>query len=394
MSSADREMLVETVDRAFADLAERERENEDKADAAHFAEMWAAVEDIGIGSLLVPEDADGFGGSYEDLCAVLRCAGYYGIALPIGETILMRGLLSGGALKLDPAMVTAAAMAHALPFGAMSFADREPRTAPWRPETQENADEAHAQSVVLSVSSRGSMHFTGTLASAPWGRAVEHVVREWYTANTRTLVCLSVADAKPVRAGLSTTNIAGEPRDTLEFEEAAVQLSTLYSGPPLHTLGALLRLGQMAGALDRVLQSCLDHAASRSQFGKTLGQFQAIQHQIAVLAEECAAVSCAAQAAFRAADLGDAGLEIAAGKLRANRAAGIATAIAHQVHGAIGFTHEHDLHHATRRLWSWRSEYGNDRYWALHLGRHVARIGADHLWPWLTERSDRTAIRS
>jgi len=218
-------------------------------------------------------------------------------------------------------------------------------------------------------------------------------VGEWYNANTRTLVCLSVAAAK-LRAEGSSTNIAGEPRDSLGFEEAAVQLSTPYSGPPLHTLGALLRLGQMAGALDRVLQSCLDHAASRSQFGKTLGQFQAIQHQIAVLAEECAAVGCVAQAAFRAADLGDAGLEIAAGKLRANRAAGLATAIAHQVHGAIGFTHEHDLHRATRRLWSWRSEYGNDRYWSLHLGRHVARMGADHLWPWLTERGDRTAPRS
>ena len=41
-------------------------------------------------------------------------------------------------------------------------------------------------------------------------------------------------------------------------------------------------------------------------------------------------------------------------------AAGIGAAIAHQMHGAIGFTQEHQLHYLTRRLWSWRDEFGNE----------------------------------
>jgi acyl-CoA dehydrogenase len=53
--------------------------------------------------------------------------------------------------------------------------------------------------------------------------------------------------------------------------------------------------------------------------------------------------------------------EIAAAKLRTNMAIGTGTSIAHQVHGAIGFTHEYDLHRYTRRLMGWRSEFGNDR---------------------------------
>ena len=59
-------------------------------------------------------------------------------------------------------------------------------------------------------------------------------------------------------------------------------------------------------------------------------------------------------------------------------------AIAHQTHGAMGFTYEHSLHHATRRLWAWRDEFGNESHWAIMLGRIVAARGADELWPFVT----------
>jgi alkylation response protein AidB-like acyl-CoA dehydrogenase len=58
--------------------------------------------------------------------------------------------------------------------------------------------------------------------------------------------------------------------------------------------------------------------------------------------------------------------------------------IAHQVHGAIGFTHEHRLHHLTRRLWSWRDEFGVESEWSGELGRLAASRGGGGLWPLLT----------
>jgi alkylation response protein AidB-like acyl-CoA dehydrogenase len=126
------------------------------------------------------------------------------------------------------------------------------------------------------------------------------------------------------------------------------------------------------------------------QFGKPIGKFQALQQNLAVFAEEAAAANCAGQAAFAAADKydGDAGFETAAAKLRANMAIGIGTSVAHQLHGAIGFTREYHLHPLTRRLWSWRSEFGNDRLWSQRLGEQVVAAGADAFWPKLTERSD------
>ncbi|MGB0407600.1 MAG: acyl-CoA dehydrogenase, partial [Pseudomonadales bacterium] len=58
--------------------------------------------------------------------------------------------------------------------------------------------------------------------------------------------------------------------------------------------------------------------------------------------------------------------------------------IAHQVHGAMGFTHEHQLHHRTRRLWCWRDQHGHEAYWQAVLGRALCAAGADALWPELT----------
>ena len=103
-----------------------------------------------------------------------------------------------------------------------------------------------------------------------------------------------------------------------------------------------------------------------------------------MLAEEAAASRAAASAAARAADRGLAKFEIASAKLRANMAAGQAASIAHQVHGAIGFTKEYDLQKFTRRLWTWRSEFGNDRHWADEIGKLAASRGADGFWPGLT----------
>ena len=53
----------------------------------------------------------------------------------------------------------------------------------------------------------------------------------------------------------------------------------------------------------------------------------------------------------------------------------------------MGFTHEHQLHHYTRRLWAWRDEYGNETYWQQRLGNHLAGIGADAVWDFIATQS-------
>ncbi len=73
-------------------------------------------------------------------------------------------------------------------------------------------------------------------------------------------------------------------------------------------------------------------------------------------------------------------LRVASAKIRAGEAATRAAEIAHQVHGAIGYTEEHQLHRFTLRLWAWRDEFGSETEWASWVGAAVARIGGEGLW--------------
>ena len=147
----------------------------------------------------------------------------------------------------------------------------------------------------------------------------------------------------------------------------------------------------MAGAMGRALALSIEHVNTRQQFGRPLGKFQAVQQSLAVMACEVRAVEAAAAALATRLDAANldtaaADFEIAAAKLRANRAVGVVTAIAHQVHGAIGFTEEYDLHRVTVPLMRWRGAHGNDAYWAQRLGRHVADLGGRGLWEAMTAR--------
>ena len=180
-------------------------------------------------------------------------------------------------------------------------------------------------------------------------------------------------------------NVAREPRDTVRVDGVAIAAgSTGLTQAALIAVGAAMRTQQIAGALTRLTGMTTQYAQDRVQFGRPIGKFQAVQQNLAVMAGQTAAAVAAAGMAAEAVANGVAILPIAAGKARAGEAAGIGASIAHQVHGAIGFTFEHDLHFLTRRLWSWRDEFGKDAVWQRLLGRHMARAGADGLWAEIT----------
>ncbi|MGC8477362.1 MAG: acyl-CoA dehydrogenase family protein, partial [Acetobacteraceae bacterium] len=177
-------------------------------------------------------------------------------------------------------------------------------------------------------------------------------------------------------------NLAGEPRDAVHPTGPARATGSAAPEAALLLLAAM-RTQQIAGALAALTEATVRYAQERTQFGRPIGRFQAVQQSLAVLAAEAAAAGAAAGLAAEAAET-LAPLPIAAAKARAGEAAGIGAAIAHQIHGAIGFTQEHRLHTLTRRLWSWRDEAGSERFWNLRLGGAMAAAGAEGLWPLLT----------
>ena len=153
---------------------------------------------------------------------------------------------------------------------------------------------------------------------------------------------------------------------------------------PLVQRSALPRAALMAGAIEKMCQLTVSYTNERVQFGRPVARFQAVQQHLVWAAQDAALVRMAAEVAAREATRGDAPFEIAAAKLIANQAAARATKACHQAHGAMGMTQEYPLHHFSRRLWSWRKEYGADAHWAGVLGTMATGVGADGLYPLIT----------
>jgi len=106
-----------------------------------------------------------------------------------------------------------------------------------------------------------------------------------------------------------------------------------------------------------------------------------VQQHLVWASQDAALTRMAADSSGREANRGDARFEIASAKLVANQAATRATKACHQAHGAMGMTQEYELHHSSRRLWTWRSEYGGVREWSAWVGQLAAAQGADGMYP-------------
>lgn len=305
--------------------------------------LWGELIGNGLTRVLVPEAQEGAGATWADAYVVLKAAGEHAAPLPLAEAILAGWILGRAGLGVPDGIITVMEGDFLLAEGRLS----------------------------------------GIARRVPWGRNATHAVALVKSGWGVEAVLAPLEYARIEE----DQNIAREPRDTLRFERVVVETGWVeLPENALRLYGALARACQMAGALAYVTAQSVQYANERSQFGKPIGKFQAIQQQLAVLSTQAAATGIAAAHACARADGGDAGLEIAVAKIRADDASSIATSIAHQVHGAIGFTYEHELQFATRRLWSWRSEFGAGAEWAAALGRETIKRGADELWPFVTGR--------
>jgi len=324
MSAVPQDMqqdLLKTIDRvAEAQCPKAVRES---AEAGEWpAALWKELENVGLVRAALPESAGGPGLDFGDAMVALRRTAYHALPVPLAETMIAGRLLLAAGLDV--------------PEGA------------------------------LTVTAGGKR--------VPWGGQCAHVV----LVSDNEISLLSKVTAKLVEK-----NLAGEPRVELELSSSKPKK---FAGARARLMleGALMRSVQMAGALERALAYALTYANERVQFGRPIGKFQAVQHMLALLAGQAAAASAAAEAAVEASVRAPDEFAIAVAKARVGEAAGKGAEIAHQVHGAMGFTREHNLHYVTRRLWSWRDEFGNEAHWQVRLGRMVAAKGADALWPMLT----------
>jgi acyl-CoA dehydrogenase len=346
-------MIEESIQRILADQVNRKVL--DAVEAGEWPQaLWETLEQSGFTGILGAPDEDS-APQWADAYPMFHAIGRYAAPVPLAETAVANYLIA----------------THELPRreGALTFVD------------------AQAGATLVD----GALVLDATIAGVPWARwARAYVV----TARIGAGQAIALVDAGA--AGLrvdNATNLAGEPLDTVSFNGCRAEaFSLLDRDVDLQAYGALIRAAMMAGAVEAVLASSVQYANERVQFGRPIGKFQAIQQSLAQLAGEATSSQSAALAAFSCVGQEPGRFETAVAKIRAGKAAGLAPSIAHQVHGAIGFTWEHTLHYATQRLWSWRAEYGTEASWAAELGRAaIARRGAG-LWDDLTSHYGALAV--
>jgi acyl-CoA dehydrogenase len=348
-------IVAETAARIFADLADPQTINSAKS-AGWQLPLWQALEDAGLTLAWVPDSLGGAGAGLGDGFEVLGVAGRFAAAVPIAETLLAGWLLSEAGI--------------AAPRGPMTVAPARP-----------------GDRIVLDPG--GTL--SGRARSIPFASDAKHFAVLAHAAGGAS-VALVEASRCNVTAG---RNLAGDAQCDIRLDRVK---PLAISAAPSHLdqtalmlMGCTARAVQTAGALEAILGIAVRYANERVAFERPIAKFQAVQHNLARLAGEVsAALTASGSAADAIAREGrfDDGffLEAASAKIRCSEAAQEGSAIAHQVHGAIGFTKEYILHRFTLRMLAWRDDFGNESHWAVALGNAVARRGADELWPLLASR--------
>jgi len=341
MDKESRDMLLETADRFFSERCGKDVVNGVEK-GVWPKDLWKEIEEMGLPLIAVPEDKGGASGTLADMLAVLRVAGSHAVPVPLAETALANLLIAE--------------------------ADGVPATGP--------------STLALGALTLSGNRVSGKVDRVPFASVAQRFV---------TVIGESLAVVTAENANVTETPThAGEPYGTVSFDNSPCEFvgKSAVSADRAFELAALMRAMQMAGAADKVLVTAVEYCKQRSQFGRPISTFQAIQQMLAELASHVAATIATAEAASCDADeggLADGGsFSIAAAKSQCSDFAQKIAAISHQSMGAMGFTHEHILHHYTRRLWVWRRDFGSESFWGAKIGAAVAKAGPDGLWPALT----------
>jgi acyl-CoA dehydrogenase len=283
--------------------------------------LWAMLQESGFADALVPDSDGGAGLSLRDVAGVFERCGAHALPLPLAETMLGRAILAAAGMSSEqrPSGPITLAMGWLQEEGLRCVAVPGART---------------STHVIVQAGGNWMLLDTASASADPAGFALD-LSLEWTGQALR--------EAKP---------LTGLP------EQFTVQ-----------SLQACIYAAMLAGAACRVLDMTLAYANQRAQFGRVIGKFQAVQHHLAVMAEQVAAARIAAEMGCISATWTPDTLHAGVAKARASEAALEVAKLAHQVHGAIGFTGELDLHLFTRRLHAWRRAGGSESAWHDAVGR-------------------------
>jgi alkylation response protein AidB-like acyl-CoA dehydrogenase len=277
-------------------------------DTAPGRKVWAQLAELGVTALMVPDKFDGIEAHPVDLVVAAERLGRWCVPGPVTESIAVAPILLADDER-------SAALASGELIATVALPPQVPR-----------AVDADTAGLILVAAD-------GKVSDGIAGNQVESV--------------------DPSRK-LFDVNASGEGQ--------AADVARAYE------FGALATAAQLVGAGQALLDSSVEYAKQRSQFGKVIGTYQAIKHKLADvhIALELARPLVYGAALSVADQSPEAARDVSAAKVAAADAALLAARSALQTHGAIGFTQEHDMSLSLLRVQALRSAWGDP---ALHRRR-------------------------
>lgn len=278
-------------------------------------QLWRTLGDLGLWSLAVPEALGGYGGTASQLTPLLREAGRHAAPQPVIESLVALYLLG-----LLPASQRRDAWLRAAMAG----------------ETVIVADVDGP--LVNGAASAGGivMADNGEL----WGldRDEAQIREHDHVDPARRVARVARQDGTLLLGGTDAARLIAEASE----------------------LGRLYAAAQLLGLAERMLELTVGYARVRTQFGRPIGSFQAVQHH---LADVAIALELARPVVWRAANSVThrevtARRDVAMAKVFANDAAAVAAKWSLFVHGAIGYTEEYALHSYLVQSLALQAEWG------------------------------------
>jgi len=295
-------------------------------------ELWAKLAEIGLLGLLVPEDAGGLGMSEIDLVLLLEETGRVALPEPVVETAAIAAPL----LRDSSAAATKEKWLGRIATGEAVLTAGHP--------SNPFVNDAHVADLLFLANGNEIHAVEKHKASLEW--------QECSDASRR----LFKVDWKP-----SADTLIAQGENGRRLLDAAFDR------------GALATAAQALGIAQQLVDLAVDYAKQREQFGRPIGSFQAVKH---LLANVQVRIEFARPVVYRAAhsvarESPTRGIAVSHAKAAACEAAVLAAKTALQVHGAIGYTWEVDLHLWMKRAWALEAAWGTGSWHRARIGQAV-----------------------
>jgi len=306
----------------------------------HSPTLWDQLGQLGLFGLLVPTSAGGFGGSLVDAVALFERLGAAAVPGPVIEQVVAAGALS------RPDVAGTGALPSSLTLDAVADGSQVVALAP------------------------GGVGTADIPVAVPHGNVANVVL-----APDGVLAGFGATPLPSLDGGRVLATVAGgstEPMPDLGWGGATAGTGADGNGPGWLADAMALAVGaQMVGLAAAMVDQAADYARQRHQFGKPIGSFQAVKH---LLADALLAVDFARAPLWRAAWSLDEGMptapaDVSAARVLTDNAAATAARSALQVHGAIGYTWECDLHLWMKKVWALQSSWGDASWHRRRVGR-------------------------